>query len=208
MLKTGSFLSRMLVLGMLVLLSSVLIQCQSSRKVTRVSADQTSDLSGRWNDTDSRLTAEAMIRDLLSKPWLLEYVDLNDEKPVVIVGSIRNKSSEHIPVDLFIKDIEKELINSGQISFVASEKEREEIRKERLDQQSFSSLETAKQLANETGADYMLQGSINTIVDSYEGQKAVYYQVNLELIHLEKNLKVWIGDKKIKKMIEQNRYKW
>ncbi|MGD9488426.1 MAG: penicillin-binding protein activator LpoB [Calditrichaceae bacterium] len=208
MLKTGSFLSRMLVLGMLVLLSSVLIQCQSSRKVTRVSADQTSDLSGRWNDTDSRLTAEAMIRDLLSKPWLLEYVDLNDEKPVVIVGSIRNKSSEHIPVDLFIKDIEKELINSGQISFVASEKEREEIRKERLDQQSFSSLETAKQLANETGADYMLQGSINTIVDSFEGQKAVYYQVNLELIHLEKNLKVWIGDKKIKKMIEQNRYKW
>ncbi|MGD9897695.1 MAG: penicillin-binding protein activator LpoB [Calditrichaceae bacterium] len=208
MLKTGSFFSRMLIIGMLVLFSSVLIQCQSSRKVTRVSADQTSDLSGRWNDTDSRLTAEAMIRDVLSKPWLLEYVDLNDEKPVVIVGTIRNKSSEHIPVDLFIKDIEKELINSGQINFVASEKEREEIRKERLDQQSFSSLETAKQLANETGADYMLQGSINTIVDSYEGQKAVYYQVNLELIHLEKNLKVWIGDKKIKKMIEQNRYKW
>lgn len=132
----------------------------------------------------------------------------NDENPVVIVGTIRNKSTEHIPVDIFIKDIERELINSGQVSFVASAQQRQEIRDERLDQQSYASMETARQLANETGADYMLQGSINSIVDSFEGQKAVYYQVDLELINLEKNTKVWLGDKKIKKLIEQDRYKW
>lgn len=179
-----------------------------SRKVTRLQADETTDISGRWNDTDSRMTAETMIRDVLSRPWLQEYQMKHNEKPVVIVGTIRNRSTEHIPVDIFIKDIERELINSGQVSFVASAQQRQEIRDERLDQQSYASVETAKQLANETGADYMLQGTINSIVDSFEGQKAMYYQVDLELVDLEKNTKVWMGDKKIKKLIEQDRYKW
>ncbi|RPH89297.1 MAG: penicillin-binding protein activator LpoB [Calditrichaeota bacterium] len=179
-----------------------------SRNVSRLEVDETTDISGRWNDTDSRMTAEAMIKDVLSRPWLNDFTTEFDKKPVVIVGSVRNKSSEHIPVDLFIKDMEKELINSGQVTFVASSLQREEIRNERLDQQSNASMETAKQLANETGADFMLQGLIDSIEDSFEGKKAVYYQVNLELIDLEKNTKVWIGDKKIKKLVEQSRYKW
>ncbi len=187
----------------------VISNCSApSRKVTRLQADETTDISGRWNDTDSRMTAETMIRDVLSRPWLQEYQMKHNEKPVVIVGTIRNRSTEHIPVDIFIKDIERELINSGQVSFVASAQQRQEIRDERLDQQSYASVETAKQLANETGADYMLQGTINSIVDSFEGQKAIYYQVDLELVDLEKNTKVWMGDKKIKKLIEQDRYKW
>ncbi len=179
-----------------------------SRQVARIGADETTDISGRWNDTDSRLTAQAMIQDVLSRPWLDNFREQQGEKPVVIVGTIRNKSTEHIPIDVFIKDIERELINSGLVSFVASSDQRAEIREERLDQQSFASMETTKQLANETGADFMMQGSINSIVDSFEGQRAVFYQVDLELIDLEKNTKVWMGDKEIKKMINQKRYKW
>ncbi len=196
-------------IAVLIITVSFILSCAGpTRQVSRIQADETTDISGRWNDTDSRLTAEAMVSDVLSKPWLSDFKQANGSKPVVIVGSIRNKSSEHIPVDAFIKDIEKELINSGQVSFVAGKEQRTEIREERLDQQSHASLETAKQLANETGADFMLQGTINSIVDSFEGRRAVYYQVDLELIDLEKNTKVWIGDKKIKKMIEQDRYKW
>ena len=149
-----------------------------------------------------------MIQDLMAKPWLPSFVGENDRKPFLIVGSIRNKSSEHIPVTVFVKDIEKELINSGQVSFVASEQERDALRKERMDQQSYSSTESAKDLANEQAADYMLQGTINSIVDSFEGKKVIYYQVNLELVDLESNTKVWLGDKKIKKLIEQDKYSW
>jgi penicillin-binding protein activator len=180
----------------------------SSRKVTRIQADQNTDISGRWNDTDSRQTANAMISDLLSKSWISNFVNESTRKPFVIVGQIRNKSSEHIPIATFVKDIEKELVNSGQVSFVASAIEREGVRDERMDQQSYSSTETAKELANEQAADYMLQGVINSIVDSFEGQKVVYYQINLELVDLESNTKVWLGDKKIKKSIVQDKHKW
>jgi uncharacterized protein (TIGR02722 family) len=179
-----------------------------SRTVSRLETDQVTDLSGRWNDTDSRMTADAMIEDLLSKPWLDEYRNLNNKKPILIIGTIRNKSSEHINTDVFAKDIEKAILNSGKATFVAQKGERDQLREERVDQQYFASSETAKQLANETGADHIIIGSINSIVDSVDGQKVVYYQVNMELIHLESNTKIWIGDKKIKKLIEQDKYKW
>ena len=193
---------------MLVLLA-FLVNCGgSSRTITRIQADESTDISGRWNDTDSRQTANTMIRDLLTKSWIGNFVNDNARKPFVIVGQIRNKSSEHIPIATFVKEIEKELVNSGQVSFVASAGEREGVRDERMDQQSYSSTETAKELANEQAADYMLQGVMNSIVDSFEGQKVVYYQVNLELVDLESNTKVWIGDKKIKKSIKQDKYKW
>jgi len=180
----------------------------SSRKVSRMETNTVTDLSGYWNDTDSRLTAEAMIQELLSRPWLDEYQLTAGQKPIMIVGQVRNKSSEHINTDVFTKDIERELVNSGKVTFVATSAEREQLRDERLDQQYFSSPETMKAWANETGADHMLLGSINSIVDSVEGQKVVYYQVNLELINIEKNIKVWIGEKKIKKLIEQDKYSW
>jgi len=59
-----------------------------------------------------------------------------------------------------------------------------------------------KRRDKEQGADFMLQGTINSIVDEYKRDKTVYYQVDLELTNIETNEKVWIGDKKIKKMIK------
>ena len=126
----------------------------------------------------------------------------------MIVGSVLNKSSEHIDVAVFIKDIERELINSGKVKFVASKSEREEIREERMDQQMYSSPESAKKLAQEVGADYFLIGTVYSVEDWFEGKKAVFYTVNLELINVEENTKAWIGNKKIKKFIEQSGYKW
>ena len=149
---------------------------------------------------------ESEVEDVLSRPWLTDFIAEAGKKPVVIVGNIRNKSSEHIVVDVFTKDIERELINSGKVSFVASKEEREQIREERADQQDFSSEETIKKFYREIGADFLLSGVINSVEDRYEGEKVILYQVDLELIDIEKNLKVWLGNKKIKKYIGQSSY--
>ncbi|MCB0730031.1 MAG: penicillin-binding protein activator LpoB [Ignavibacteriae bacterium] len=188
-----------------VMLVSFLFSC-SSREVSRIDTKEVVDLSGKWNDTDSRLTAETMVEDVLGRPWLTDFMTSAGKKPVVIVGNIRNKSSEHIVVDVFAKDIERELINSGKVSFVASKEEREQIREERADQQDFSSEETMKKFYREIGADFLLTGIINSVEDKYEGEKVILYQVDLELIDIEKNLKVWLGNKKIKKYIGQGSY--
>ncbi len=178
----------------------------STREVTRIDSKEVVDLSGKWNDTDSRLTAETMISDVLARPWLTDFLTANGKKPVVIVGKVRNKSSEHIAIDVFTKDMERELINSGKVSFVASAEEREQVREERGDQQEFSSEESKKKFYQELGADYLLGGVINTIEDAYEGDKVTLYQVDLELIDIETNQKVWLGNKKIKKFVGQSEY--
>jgi hypothetical protein len=198
---------RLVFLGMVVVLA--LGACAtSSRTVQRTSADTTTDLSGRWNDTDSRLVAEEMIGDLMNSAWLSNFSQEEGREPVVIVGRVRNLSSEHIDTTPFIKDIERELVNSGRVTFVASADERAAVRDERMDQQTEASPETIKRLGEETGADFMLRGSITSQTDAVEGQRAVLYQVDLELINIETNEKAWINTKKIKKVIEQSRTRW
>ena len=197
---------------MLVLLAALMVifaGCASSPKVERQEVDTTIDLSGRWNDTDSRLVSEEMIADCLRRPWVEKYKARNDGKiPTVIVGQIKNRSHEHINVQTFVKDLERELINSGQVQFVASRGEREGIREERVDMARNASDETMKEAGQEIGADYMLIGVINTIRDDIGSEAVMYYQVDLELIDMANNLKVWIGDKKIKKLIKKPKVKW
>jgi len=180
----------------------VVFSC-NKRTVQRVDPNKQIDLSGRWNDTDSKLVAQEMINDVLSRPWKSAHLEKTGNKPVVIVGNILNRSTELIEPETFIKDLEREFINSGMVRVVQSAEFREQMRTERADQQEFASSETMKKWKKELGADYMLHGTINSIVDQYGKEKVVYYQVNLELSDLETNEKVWLGEKKIKKLINK-----
>ncbi len=177
--------------------------CSPKREVKRIDPDTQRDLSGRWNSTDSKMVAEALASQILGNKWLERYKNQHDDKrPVLIVGLIKNKSHEHINAQTFIKDIEQAIINEGSARLVQAGSKRESLRKERADQQDFASSQTAKEWGLELGADFMVHGNINSIVDSYKDEKVVYYQVNLELSNLQTNEIVWIGDKKIKKYIE------
>jgi uncharacterized protein (TIGR02722 family) len=174
----------------------------SQRTVTRVSPDKQIDLSGRWNDTDAKLVAQEMIKDALGRPWRESFFNKYNKKPTVIVGIITNKSSEHIEADVFIKEIQKEFINSGTIRIVQNSEFREKMRAERADQGQYASPETAKKWGKELGADFMMFGTINSITDVYNKKRTVFYKVNLELTDMETNEIVWTGDKEIKKFIQ------
>jgi uncharacterized protein (TIGR02722 family) len=184
-----------------VILTSLLV-AGCGTKVTRIDVDETVDLSGAWNDTDSRLVAEEMIADALSHPWTSNFAGQRGRAPAVIVGTVRNFSHEHINMNTFVADMERALVNSGRVEFVASSDERGEIREERTDQDLNASEETRNEAGQETGADFMLKGQINTIVDVEGDQQVRYYQVDLTMISLADNRKVWLGQKKIKKLIE------
>ena len=197
-------MKKIIVLCMAVLAVS-LVSCSSTRTVTRVAADTQIDLSGRWNATDAQLVAEEMIDDVLRRPWLPNFTSAEGRNPVVIVGEVQNRSHEHIETLMFTRSLERELINSGRVRFVASESARENVRQERMDQQFNASPETMRRLGQETGADFFLGGVITSVTDREGGLRVVFYKVNLELIHMETNEIVWLGDKEIKKIIEQPR---
>lgn len=184
-----------------VLLAGLLSACAS---VNRIDPNAVTDESGYWNDTDSRLVANEMITDCLTRPWVANFKAAHGgAMPTVIVGTIRNRSLEHIATTTFTKDLERELLNSGQVSFVANKAERDDVRDERADQQMNASAESMKQQRQETGADFMLIGNIDQINDSSGRTTVKFMQVNLELVNLETNVKVWIDSKDIKKNIKR-----
>ena len=192
------------------LLAAILILslgCSSRKVVSRVDTAETIDLSGNWNDTDSRLVAEEMIADALAKPWLMTFVRDKDRNPAVIVGAIRNLTDEHIATGTFVGDIERAFINSGNVRVVAKSVEREGVREERADQQANASPETVKEFGMELGADYMLIGEMNKITDQEGREKVAFYQVDLTLTDLQSNEKVWMQTKKLKKYIARKPYK-
>jgi len=192
----------------LLLLATAITSCSQGLKVSRVDPDQAIDLTGEWNQTDSQRVAEKMVSSCLRSNWLSTYIKKNNSKPTVIVGLFRNKSSVHISEEMFIKDIERELVNSGKVNFVAMDEERQALREERKDQELYSTIDTAAPMAQEKGADFMLQGVFHTTKQRWEGDRVVSYKVDMELIDIASNQKVWMGSKTIKKRISQNRYSW
>ena len=188
-------------------LASIFSSC-ANRQVSRVNSNEVIDLSGRWNDSDSQIVSAEMISDLLSSKWLPIYENRHDKKrPVVVVGTVTNKSHEHINSETFIKDIEKAMINNGSLRLVQAGAKRQELRNERDGQnKGYTAPETAKKWGLELGADFILQGTINSIVDTYKKEKVIYYQVDLELTDLETNEVVWMGDKKIKKQVSDRAF--
>jgi hypothetical protein len=179
-----------------------------STTVKRIDVDETVDLSGEWNDTDSRLVADEMIRDALSHPWTSNFAGEKGRAPTVIVGTVRNLSHEHINVKTFVADMERALINSGRVEFVASSDERGEIRAERKDQDLNATEATRNEAGQEIGADFMLTGQINTIVDAEDDEQVRYYQVDLTMISMANNKKVWLGQKKIKKLVKNAKVRY
>ena len=183
----------------------------SKTNVSRIDPASVTDLSGRWNDTDSRLVASELIQQSLTGVWIDRYADAHGgESPPVIVGEFRNRSNEHIPVRTFVGDLENAFVNSGAVTLVAGGSERAEVRDEREDQQYNARAGTRAGLGQELGARYMLQGELQSIEDEETSrgigsrkEKIVFYQVDARLVDLESNVVVWVGQHKIKKYIER-----
>jgi uncharacterized protein (TIGR02722 family) len=178
-----------------------------SKRVTRIEPTAVTDLSGRWNDTDSRLVAGQLVEQTLGAGWAKRYTDTHGgDAPTVVVGTFANRTMEHIAVGTFVKDIERALITPGAARGVASGDQRTEMRDERKDQQQNARADTRARQGQELGARYMLAGDLQAIEDVDGRERVVFYQVDASLIDLETNTKVWVGQHKIKKYVERARF--
>jgi uncharacterized protein (TIGR02722 family) len=173
-----------------------------SRQVSRIDPSQQIDLSGRWNDSDSRIVADKMIQDLLSSDRFKEYAASLKRKPVIVVGLIRNKTSEHIDANNYIKKLEMAIYNSNVADIVESEEFRDKLRKERAEQQDFADPATVAQWGKEIGADVMLFGEMNSETDVLNKKRVVNYITTLFLTDIETNKRIWYGQHEIKKFVK------
>jgi penicillin-binding protein activator len=161
------------------------------------------DLSGRWNDSDSRAVADQMISQLEGSVRYKEYASSKGSRPTIIVGTIRNKTSEHIDAGNYIKKLEAAIFNSGLADIVESGEFRDKLRVERVEQQDFADPATVAEWGKETGADLMLFGEMSSETDVYHNQRVVNYVTTLFLTDMESNQRIWYGQQEIKKLIRK-----
>jgi len=185
----------------------LLISSCATTEVERVDSRSQIDLSGYWNDTDVRIVCESLINDCLSSARVDQEISARGGRiPTVIVGRFRNESDEQINTAIITSIMETVIFNSGRLDFVAGGDTRDDLRAERQDQQSNSSEATAAALGNERGADFMLTGSVRTIVDRAGNQTVRTYFVTAELSNIETNARLWLGqNSEIKKVITRPR---
>ena len=190
---------------LLIFIGMTVSACQTV-SVKRGTAEEQTELSGKWNANDSKMVSKQMIGSMLDGRWLRNHLKHHQKEPTVIVGKFRNLSHELINVETFVDDIERAMINSGEIDFVASSTERSQVREERMDQELHSSAETRKAMGKEIGADYMLTGTLNSFTEQSGGTKNIQYQIDMTLISLKNNKKVWVGSQKHAKTVERSMF--
>lgn len=173
---------------------------KAEKKITRTT--EKIDLSGKWNDVDSDAIATAMIKDCMSFPWAEEWKVKTGRKPVIRLFPIKNKTDGYIDYRYFTKQLEASLLRSGRVEVVSSLEEASAAREERKDQAKHASDETAKSQGNETASDFILTGWILSSNDEAAGKEVKSYLTSLELVETETQKKAWVGQKKIKKLIE------
>lgn len=192
------------VLVMLTLLA--MAGCSTTPRVRRVDAETRIDVGGGWNDTDLQIISQDMIDDCLKGAWLDRRTV--GAKPVVVIGVVENRSSEHIDTTLLTKKLEAALVASGKVVTVNDFANRGTLEQERAYQQVNATAKTTKQSGRETGADYILLGSVSSNVDGAGKTSVRTYYVDLELVDIESGEKVWMKSASVKKVIQRKRRTW
>ena len=193
------------------LVAAALLAGCAGPKVRNVDPSMEGYISGRWNDSDARAVADELIPQCLGSPWLPEFRgQMGEVRPRILIADIENNTSEHINKDVFMNELQRVLINSGVVRFVADESVREDLMRE---------VEWQREMAKGggvsgdvdkgvSGADFVLLGTISSIVDQAGSNAIVFYQVDLWLTDLRSWEKVWYGSVQRKHLVENSKIRY
>lgn len=161
-----------------------------------------------WNDADIQIVCKALIAECVESPRVAKFETQHGRPPTVVLGKIRNESTEHIDTSIVSKKMQTAIINSGVMEFVADSSERGQLREEVDQQEGNASEDTAKERGQEEGADFMLMGSVKSDVQQGDKNITRAYFVYVTLTDLQTHRIIWQGENdEIKKIVPRKKRK-
>jgi PBP1b-binding outer membrane lipoprotein LpoB len=183
--------------------------CESIASVSRVPSSSLTDLSGYWTNNDVRIVCDSLIASCLDSNRIAQFSREKGRLPRIKIGVFKNNSDEHLDPTIIANTMKVVITNSGRAEFVADNATQSELRAEKQDQIGNTGDDTAASIGNETGADFLLTGSVKTIVDRAGNTSARTYVVNAELTNIETSVIYWTDENsEIKKVIQQAKMKF
>ena len=147
-----------------------------------------------WNIDDSQSISDSLILSILNSEWKKNFK--KKRKPLIVVGRIENNSTEKIDVTQLAKDLERSLINSGEVSFISDKQKREAVRTDRKNSSDFPA-EKFKKYLKSLKADFFIEGNINANVDSSIVPIRKEYTLNLKMLNAKNSSVEWEGSQSI-----------
>lgn len=194
---------------LIILLLISFISCNSTKTVARISAEKQKDLSGNWNDNDIRIVCDSIIDECINSSYIKRFAKKNNRLLYVKLGTILNLSDEYMDTTIIANKFRNSIINSGEMKFVASDSEVESLRDEQLSQADHVKFGTEAQFGNEQAADFMLQGTIKTIIDQNKDVTQKTYYVDVQLYDIESTEVVWTTENsEIVKVLNKKKLKF
>ncbi len=152
-------------------------------------------LNDQWSETDMQQVVADLVGNLTKHP----AISAAPKPPLLMVTKLQNKTSEHIDTQSIMDMVKNDLMGTGRVLFVDKESRQDVSEEYDYQNSGMVSQETKKGPGGQLGADYVLGGRLDSIVQEVGKDKTVYYKVTLLLTNLKTNVSVWSGQKQLRK---------
>lgn len=156
-------------------------------------------LTDKWSETDMQGIVKTLVASAVSHP----AISSAKRPPVVMVTRLQNKTSEVIDTQSITDMFQVELMRTGKVAFV--DKAAREDMAEEYDYQGSGTTnrETQKTKGGQVGADFIMNGRLDSIVQEAGKDKTIYYKITMNLTNLKTGLIVWTDHKQIRKLFKK-----
>ncbi|PIS10706.1 MAG: penicillin-binding protein activator LpoB [Bdellovibrio sp. CG10_big_fil_rev_8_21_14_0_10_47_8] len=152
-------------------------------------------LNDQWSETDMQKTAEALVSSMVVHPVIKDA----KKPPIVIVTQLQNKTSEHIDTQSIMDMVRVDLMKTGKVSFIDKEARQDIADEYNYQNSGMVERETQKGPGGQVGADFVVNGRLDSIVQEVGKEKTVYYKITLNLTNLKTGVISWTDQKQIRK---------
>ncbi|WP_413291935.1 penicillin-binding protein activator LpoB [Bdellovibrio sp. HCB185ZH] len=156
-------------------------------------------LNDQWSETDMQKAVHDLVTSSLQSPAITQAKKM----PVVIVTGLQNKTSEHIDTQSIMDMIRVELMRSGKVAFIDKEARGDIADEYNYQNSGMTSAETKKGPGGQIGADFIINGRLDSIVQEVGKDKSVYYKLTLNLTNLKTSMITWSDQKQIRKTFKK-----
>ncbi len=158
-------------------------------------------LNDQWSETDM----QNAVKDLVGSATQHQAISSAKRPPIVMVTRLQNKTNEHIDTQSITDMMRVELSRNGRVQFV--DKEARDDIKDEYDYQGSGmvSRETQKGAGGQIGADFILNGRLDSIVQQAGKDKTVYYKLTMNMTNLKTGIIVWSDYKQMRKIFRKKR---
>lgn len=158
-------------------------------------------LTDKWSESDMQNAVKDLVGSAVQHPAIANA----KRPPIVMVTRLQNKTSEHIDTQSITDMMTVDLMKSGKVTFV-DKSAREDIAEEYdYEDSGMVNRETKKEKGGQVGADFIMNGRLDSIVQEAGREKTVYYKLTMNLTNLKTGLIVWTDHKELRKDFKKKR---